>query len=112
MFNEDAMATEKTAQGIRSFSADIVPILLTRCGGCHLKATGGSGGLSLGVQAELAYAALVDQDTILVNPVCGDMKRVDPGNADVVNALNGAGARGGLTVPAIRNQHGEERHQS
>jgi transaldolase len=26
MFNEDAMATEKTAQGIRSFSADIVKL--------------------------------------------------------------------------------------
>jgi transaldolase len=26
MFNEDAMATEKTAQGIRNFAADIVKL--------------------------------------------------------------------------------------
>jgi hypothetical protein len=60
-----------------SFAADIVPILRMRCGGCHLKASGGAGGLSFGVQAELARAAMVGQDTVSTDPDCADLPRVD-----------------------------------
>jgi hypothetical protein len=63
-----------------SFSADIVPLLQTRCGGCHLKDVGGAGGLSLGVLAGLAYEALVDQQTVKVE--CAQMKRIDASKPD------------------------------
>jgi hypothetical protein len=65
-----------------SFAADVVPILLARCGGCHLKDSAGAGGLSMGTMAQFAYQTLVDQDTVLANPTCGDLKRVDPMNHD------------------------------
>ena len=65
-----------------SFALEVKPILLARCGGCHLKATGGAGGMSLGTQAELAYAAMVGQDTVNANPACADLMRVDATSAD------------------------------
>ncbi len=76
----DAMPTPDAAAV--SFSADLVPILLARCGGCHLKDVAGAGGLSFGVTAQLARSSLVDQDTVLANPVCGDLMRVDSVNRD------------------------------
>jgi len=65
-----------------SFSAEIVPILMARCGGCHLKATGGAGGLSLGVQAELSYGALIDRPTLNPDPDCVQLKLVDAQKRD------------------------------
>jgi hypothetical protein len=65
-----------------SFANEIVPLLQGHCGGCHLKASGGAGGLSLGTTAELAYEALVGEDTVLMDPDCQDLMRVDPNNHD------------------------------
>src|SRR5690348_10443473 len=36
-----------------SFTTDLLPVLMARCGGCHLKDTLGAGGLSFGVQGQL-----------------------------------------------------------
>jgi hypothetical protein len=58
-----------------SFSADIVPILMARCGGCHLKDAAGAGGLSLGTMAQLAYPAMANKPTNAV--ACTTLKVVD-----------------------------------
>jgi hypothetical protein len=63
-----------------SFSQDIVPILMTRCGGCHLKDVAGAGGLSLGIMAQLAYPALIDQPTHALT--CMTKKVVDTSSTD------------------------------
>jgi hypothetical protein len=63
-----------------SFSQDIVPILMARCGGCHLKDALGAGGLSLGTTAQLAYPAMVDQPTHAT--LCTTMKVVDTSSTD------------------------------
>ena len=60
-----------------SYNLDVVPILMARCGGCHLKAAGGAGMLSFGTQAELAYEAMVDKDTVNIDPDCADLMRID-----------------------------------
>ncbi len=65
-----------------SFNQEIVPILMARCGGCHLKAMGGAGGLSLGVMAELAYGALVDKPTHGPAPACSGLKLVNAASND------------------------------
>jgi hypothetical protein len=63
-----------------SFAGSLVPILLARCGGCHLKDVGGSGGLSLGLEGQLAYAALVGAPTS--NATCVQLKLVDAESQD------------------------------
>jgi hypothetical protein len=63
-----------------SFQQDLVPILMARCGGCHLKDALGAGGLSLGTQAQLAYSAIVDQPAH--NASCSTMKLVDTSKGD------------------------------
>jgi hypothetical protein len=85
-----------------SLSQDIVPVLMARCGGCHLKAMGGSGGLSLGVQAELAYSALVDKPTHGAAAACSGLKLVDPTNADATQSslyVRLSGATCGMRMP-------------
>jgi len=69
-----------------SFAREIVPILKTRCGGCHLKDMGGAGQLSLGVQAQLAYAAMVDMPTRGAAPACASLKLVNPASADAMKS--------------------------
>jgi hypothetical protein len=83
-----------------SFSQDLVPILMTRCGGCHLKDVAGAGGLSLGVTAQLAYPAMVDQATHAL--ACASMKIVDPASADPMSSslyLKLSGATCGTQMP-------------
>jgi hypothetical protein len=58
-----------------SFSADLMPIVMERCGGCHLKDVDGAGKLSFGTTGELTYSAMIDQPT--VNVACADLKRID-----------------------------------
>ena len=65
-----------------SFNQDIVPILMSRCGGCHLKATGGAGGLSFGLAAELAYVAMINKPTLNLDVDCNSLKVVDAENVD------------------------------
>ncbi len=76
-----ACADESSGGGDEvSFAVDVQPILMERCGGCHLKEANGAGKLSLGTNAELAYAALVDQTTM--NTSCANLKRIDSTNHD------------------------------
>ena len=78
-----ACADETLVSGgdpVVSFSADIQPLLMDHCGGCHLKPVDGSGALSFGANAELAYAALMDQPTANIN--CANLKRVDSSSSD------------------------------
>jgi mono/diheme cytochrome c family protein len=63
-----------------SYAAEVQPILVEHCGGCHLKERDGAGKLSFGMNGELAYAALVDQPTS--NSSCAQLKRVDSSSTD------------------------------
>jgi hypothetical protein len=63
-----------------SFAADIQPLLMEHCGSCHLTESDGEGSLNMGVTAELAYTALVDQAT--TNTECANLKRVDSTSSD------------------------------
>lgn len=83
-----------------SFSQDLVPILLTRCGGCHLKDAAGAGGLSLGTMAQLAYPAMIDQPTHAL--ACATMKVVNKESIDPMQSslyLKLIGATCGTQMP-------------
>jgi hypothetical protein len=89
-----------------SFSADVMPILMARCGGCHLKDTAGAGGLSFGVQGQLAYLSLVDQPTHNTAVGCVNLKLVDTTTDDATASslyLKIAGDTCGTRMPKGSN---------
>ena len=65
-----------------SFSADLMPMVMTRCGGCHLKDALGAGGLSFGVSGQLTYLSLIDQPTHNLDVDCVNLKLVDSASTD------------------------------
>jgi hypothetical protein len=86
-----------------SFSADIVPVLMASCGGCHLKDVAGAGGLTLGVTAQLAYPAMVNQATHAAS--CATMLVVDANSRDPMQSslyLKLIGATCGTQMPKGR----------
>jgi hypothetical protein len=76
---EDAGEMTSDAETRRADFLSVFRIFEARCGGCHLGATGTSGGLAMGTTPDSAYAALVGPDRTTGGTCRGPVERVTPG---------------------------------